>query len=223
MGCSPHSDWTVSLGRPRIAPTLLDNAMLENLKCRSNSNSIMQWLQRATNMAFPAMVKSRYKELLRVSRQWRIIQNVIKFGGANKDHWEMPTPGEHAWFCVACPQVGFNLPEGWEEDEEYWKYTRYFALDGNFHLQHLASRSTADDHPILPGSGFMVRHPCSHLATTHPSRRKVDLPECHDHRARNKGNLDRHNLDITGVVVCCCTRHGCMVPKCIADLQKGEK
>ncbi|KAI0310077.1 hypothetical protein OF83DRAFT_1071117, partial [Amylostereum chailletii] len=46
---------------------------------------------------------------------------------------------------------------------------------------------------------------------------------CHNYRARNKGNLDWQNLNVTGVIACCCARHGCIVSKCIAVLQKGEK
>ncbi|KAI0309084.1 hypothetical protein OF83DRAFT_1017821, partial [Amylostereum chailletii] len=43
---------TQSLPRTAFTYNFLDDAMLENLECRSNSNSIMRRLQRATNMAF---------------------------------------------------------------------------------------------------------------------------------------------------------------------------
>src|SRR5882672_11447537 len=59
--------------------------------------------------------QNRYRELLRVSRQWRNLQALKRFGfghGQSRD----PGPGDLALFCPACPQPGINLPEGWEHD-----------------------------------------------------------------------------------------------------------
>jgi hypothetical protein len=49
-------------------------------------------------------------------------------------------------------------------------------------------------------------------------------PSCRNHRAVNAAHSNnRRNLDATGVVACCCARHGCFVPTSVCDLQKGER
>ena len=47
---------------------------------------------------------------------------------------------------------------------------------------------------------------------------------CRNHRAVNSAHSDnRSNLDATGLVACCCARHGCFIPTSVCDLQKGER
>jgi len=47
---------------------------------------------------------------------------------------------------------------------------------------------------------------------------------CRNHRAVNAANSNsRRNLDATGVIACCCARHGCFIPTSVCDLQKGER
>jgi hypothetical protein len=61
-------------------------------------------------------IKNRYRELLRVTRMWRNIQNIIRFGFAHSGN--DLGPGSLAMFCPTCPQPGINLPENWKEDPE---------------------------------------------------------------------------------------------------------
>jgi hypothetical protein len=53
---------------------------------------------------------------MRVSRQWSYLEILRIFGFAH-DTDKVPGPGELAWFCVACPQPGINLPDDWQEQE----------------------------------------------------------------------------------------------------------
>src|SRR5882672_9737161 len=59
--------------------------------------------------------QNRYRELLRVSRQWRNLQALKRFGFGHGQSCD-PGPGDLALFCPACPQPGINLPEGWENN-----------------------------------------------------------------------------------------------------------
>ena len=63
------------------------------------------------------ILKNRYRELLRVSRQWRDLVTRKRFGFAH-DRDKKPGPGDLALFCAACPQPGINLPDGWENDPQ---------------------------------------------------------------------------------------------------------
>jgi CxC2 like cysteine cluster associated with KDZ transposases len=50
---------------------VLDDFLLENLECKTSAMNFYSKLRRMTTKAFPDTVPDRYRELLRVSRQWR--------------------------------------------------------------------------------------------------------------------------------------------------------
>ena len=55
-------------------------------------------------------------------------------------------------------------------------------------------------------------------------RMSIQRSSCRNHRAVNAASSNnRRNLDATGVVACCCARHGCFIPTSVCDLQKGER
>jgi hypothetical protein len=58
-------------------------------------------------------MKDRYRELMRISRQWRDLLVRKRFGFGHDIH-RIPGPGDLALFCPACPQPGINLPDEWE-------------------------------------------------------------------------------------------------------------
>lgn len=63
------------------------------------------------------ILKNRYRELMRVSRIWRNLK-YRKWHGFAHGKDTIPGPGTLALFCVACPQPGINLPQGWEDDTD---------------------------------------------------------------------------------------------------------
>jgi hypothetical protein len=46
---------------------------------------------------------------------------------------------------------------------------------------------------------------------------------CANHKAVNQANLERRNLEATGIGASACARHGCFVPHSVVDFQKGER
>jgi hypothetical protein len=52
---------------------------------------------------------------MRVSREWRHLQLLMKNGFGHDDS-KSPGNGDLALFCPACPQPGINLPENWKKD-----------------------------------------------------------------------------------------------------------
>ena len=59
--------------------------------------------------------QDRYRDLLRVSRQWRNLK-ARKFGGIGFEDAPEATAGQLAVACPACPRPGVNMRSGWEQD-----------------------------------------------------------------------------------------------------------
>jgi hypothetical protein len=182
-------------------------------------------------------MKDRYRELIRVSRQMRKLQVSKQFGavyGSSASH------GNLAIFCPSCPQPGINLPPDWKDLPD-WVTRRTITVDGNFHADHIKMRRPDMDVMLTNGQGYMVDAigyqeyisaakeprvvssnilPCDSIFTYLTNQRST----CRNHRAVNGANTDnRRNLDATGVVACCCARHGCFIPTSVCDMQKGER
>ncbi|KAG1848649.1 hypothetical protein F4604DRAFT_1687616 [Suillus subluteus] len=153
---------------PKTAFTfrVLDDFLLDNLECGTSAMNYYSKLRRMTSSMFPHLVpvilcllhqpghdidkaccKDRYRELMRVARQWRQLKTMKWHGFGHRS--DIPSTGELALFCPACPQPGINVlvagDESLDDDDKNspsWKYTRSFVMDGNFKAEHL--------HPIKP-------------------------------------------------------------------------
>jgi CxC2 like cysteine cluster associated with KDZ transposases len=114
---------------------VLDHFRIDALECKTAAMNFMSKLGRITNEAFPSqvpvsgpmvgwcshiydMVQDRYRELLRVSRQWRDLHNRIRAGVVH-DRPDHPVEGGLALFCPACPQMDINIPPEteWKSDD----------------------------------------------------------------------------------------------------------
>jgi len=62
-------------------------------------------------------LQNRYRELMRVSRQWRDLLARKRFGYGH-DADKKPGNGDLALFCPACPQPGVNLPDDWKKEPD---------------------------------------------------------------------------------------------------------
>jgi hypothetical protein len=96
--------------------------------------------------------QDRYRELMRISRQWRHLKNKLKFGFANT-HREAGL-GDLAYFCPTCPQPGVNLPLDWAKDADDWKHQRVFVVNGNFSAEHMKARGNSKDIHLTKESGY---------------------------------------------------------------------
>lgn len=161
---------------------LLDDYLLENLECQTSGLHYFQKLRRMTNKAFPQLVpvslfqflsrgglkqaQNRYRELLRVGRQWRNLKERKWFGFGHLTRH--PTAAEMALFCPACPQPGVNLEQGWKDDPQDWLYWRTLVADGNFVAVHQVQPRSVDDVWIKDGESFMTARERyrEHLACT---------------------------------------------------------
>src|SRR5271163_4934873 len=113
------------------------------------------WLSSSTLMVSTLSgYQNRYRELLRVSRQWRNLKEWKWFGFGHRK--EIPGPAEMALFCPTCPQPGINLPETWQDDPREWLYWRSLVVDGNFVAIHQFQQRSVDDVWVKNGESFMT-------------------------------------------------------------------
>ncbi|KAG1854885.1 hypothetical protein F4604DRAFT_1685896 [Suillus subluteus] len=108
-----------------------------------------------------ACCKDQYRELMRVARRWRQLKTIKWHGFSHRS--DIPSTGELALFCLACPQPGINVlvagDESLDDDDKNspsWKYTRSFVMDGNFKAEHLHPIKPFDEVWLSDGLGFMV-------------------------------------------------------------------
>ncbi|KAG1767881.1 hypothetical protein EV702DRAFT_979832 [Suillus placidus] len=212
-----------SFTSPKTAFTfaVLDDFLLDNLECGTSAMNYYSKLRRITSSVFPHLVPDRYRELMRVGRQWRQLKQ-LKWHGFGHEK-RQPKAGELALFCPACPQprVNVNLAEKKAADPA-WLYSRSLVMDGNFKAEHMFPVNATDEVALTDGLGFMVgdaRYKM-HLAE---AKDVVNRSDCNNHRAVNQANASRHKLEATGIGGCACARHGCFVPHLMVDFQKGKR
>ncbi|KAG1818895.1 hypothetical protein DFJ58DRAFT_673349 [Suillus subalutaceus] len=217
-----HGFFPASFNKPKTLFTfrVLDDFLLDNLECGTSAMNYYSKLRRMTSRMFPHLVPDRYRELMRVARQWRQLKTMKWHGFGHCS--DSPNAGDLALFCPACPQPGINVSFSGDESLDEWKYTRSFVMDGNFKAEHLHPMKPFDEVWLSDGLGFMVGKDRynTHLAEAADT---LEKSSCNNHRAVNQANAARHKLESTGIGGVACARHGCFVPHSMVDFQKGER
>ncbi|KAG0701033.1 hypothetical protein DFH29DRAFT_876211 [Suillus ampliporus] len=213
-----------SFTRPKTAFTfgLLDDFILDNLEYGTSAMNYYSKLRRITSSVFPHLVPDRYRELMRVARQWRQLK-LLKWNGFGHDRRD-PKDGELALFCPACPQPSINVTLPTQDDETTpgWLYSHSLVMDGNFKAEHLHPAHPEDEVWLTDGQSFMVAR-ARYQAHLGMAKDSAQRSECNNHRAVNQANASWHKLEATGIGGCACARHGCFVPNSMVDFQKGER
>ncbi|KAG6377669.1 hypothetical protein JVT61DRAFT_14434 [Boletus reticuloceps] len=220
---------------------VLEEFLIDSLECKTSTFSFYQKLRRMTSNAFPDSVpvglfifiskknisssslpcQDHYRELMRVSREWRDLTNCKRAGfGHNSDR--SPGHGDLAIFCAACPQPGINLPNDWKNRYPSDTVALQYVVDGNFTAQHMKMKRPQDDVSLSDGLAYMVEdEPYQrHVAS---AGENMERSTCQNHWAVNEANILRSNLRATGIGATACARHGCFVPHAIVDFYKGEQ
>ena len=109
--------YPASISQPRTVFTFraLDDYDVLNLETKASPQRYLAKLQRQTTSLFTDALPDRYRELLRLIRQWRNLKQHKNAGSAYSPP-TLVTPGSLAQFCPACPQPGVNLPDNWQDD-----------------------------------------------------------------------------------------------------------
>ncbi|KAI6011750.1 hypothetical protein BKA83DRAFT_96051 [Pisolithus microcarpus] len=120
-----------------------------------------------------------------------------------------PGDGGLALFCPTLPQPGLNLPADWKVQ---YDSHRQYVVDGNFTAQHMKMNKPELDVALSDGKGYMVTEVPyqKHLKQSLDSKERST---CSNHRAINAANINKSNLQSTGIGATACAQHGCFVPK----------
>ncbi|KAG2008760.1 hypothetical protein CC2G_014154 [Coprinopsis cinerea AmutBmut pab1-1] len=199
---------------------LLRDFNLAVLECCTSAGEYFSKLRRLTNPDFPDTVPNRHRELLRAARQFRHLQELIRFGYTTRE--AASKPGSMALFCAACPQPDVNLEENWEKDKQQWKYSMSFVADGNFVCVRQSKKGAGQDLFLKQGEGYFVESRAykHHLAS---ATENTEHSTCNEHRAVADKNKAHKGYDATGIGALACARHGAFVPSSVVDFQKGER
>jgi hypothetical protein len=125
-----------TIDRPQTVFTfsVLDRYHIESLEGKIAASNFYSQLRRLTDRCFPQSLpvciipiflmlcflyplicfQDRYRELMRVSRQWRDLILRKRFGHGH-DTDASPSQAGLALFCPACPQPGINTPKNWQD------------------------------------------------------------------------------------------------------------
>ncbi|PBK60375.1 hypothetical protein ARMSODRAFT_1026563 [Armillaria solidipes] len=170
--------------------------------------------------------KTHYRSFFRMVRQYHHLCLMKRFGcGHVENSIDTTGPEELALRCLACPQPGVNLPEGWEKapPEEWYIYHPILGLDTNFRLSNLKKSDEEVDPGLHTGLAYYVDHE-SYLGHVRKYATQKDISSCSGFRtlayAESKSNK---GLRATGVGLCMCMHHEMVVPLAAGDLQIGKR
>ncbi|KAG1766493.1 hypothetical protein EV702DRAFT_1204105 [Suillus placidus] len=186
---------------PKTAFTfaVLDDFLLDNLECGTSAMNYYSKLSAVDVLRCIAHngQKDRYRELMRVGRQWRQLKQ-LKWHGFGHEK-RQPKAGELALFCPACPQPGVNvnLAEKNAADPA-WLYSRSLVMDGNFKAEHKFPANPTNEVALTDGLGFIVGNARykMHLAE---AKDVVNRSDCNNHRVVNQANASHHKLEAMGI------------------------
>ncbi|KAI6027874.1 hypothetical protein BKA83DRAFT_4123754 [Pisolithus microcarpus] len=147
--CPNAASYHMQLFRAKLCPStfekpstaftfsVLDDFLRDNVECGTSGMNYYSKLRRVTSNVFPHLVVDRYRELLRVARQWRLLK-LLKWNGF-QDNKNCSKDGDLALFCAACPQPGINQLEVHKDGSDGWEF------QGGTHARKAAGRSSVVD------------------------------------------------------------------------------
>ncbi|KAJ7038551.1 hypothetical protein C8F04DRAFT_1255829 [Mycena alexandri] len=208
---------------------VLELFRLLNVVGNVNCHDFMGSLERLTDGASSTGMKwmpDRYKQFIRMSRQYAFLQSCKRQGRAHDPAGIAATKrGELTPKCWPCPQVDRNLPNGWRDVDPAYRflYMLIVALDSNFKLRNRLRKNEINDPSLGPGWGAFVE-PTEYKAHLKNYVAEKDISTCIAFAALlQKDTRMTTGLRVSGVGGAVCARHECMLPNGLGDLQKGER
>ncbi|KAJ8469822.1 hypothetical protein ONZ45_g16756 [Pleurotus djamor] len=183
-------------------------------------------LEKLTDNAGLKSIPERYKEFIRMFREYRHLIGMKRAGCAHQKSGVLGTEnGALSVICPACPIPGVNLPSNWNElsPDKRFLYTLYLALDACFRLKRRDVSSIVKD----PGLGI----DWAYFAEYEPFRKFVEtvkdqkeMSSCSGLAALDHANTKySQGFAATGVCLGVCARHEIVQRNGAVDLQVGER
>ncbi|KAK7052704.1 hypothetical protein R3P38DRAFT_2432528, partial [Favolaschia claudopus] len=241
--------WPATVHLPNTCVTFGALRLFQLLNCmgKLSAYDFLRGLELFTNNDGLDPPPDRRRLFMYVVRQWR---EVKRHKRAKRGHHEggvfATGQGELALQCRACPQPGWNLPEGWENIDPFFRwvslslgvreigliqvyrylYCMFLAVDANFRLSNHDVSSEAADPLMGDGWGYFCKRHGEDGYNTHVAKHanEEELSNCSGFQAMFQANSKRtKGLRATGVVGVICGRHNMWRPNGLGDLQVGER
>ncbi|KAF7322140.1 CxC2 domain-containing protein [Mycena kentingensis (nom. inval.)] len=216
--------------RPRSAATFRVMRLfhLVSFEAKSSAYEFYNALARLTNNNGTFQPRVRYREFVRMAREWRLLQMLKRAGRAHESHGARNIPaGACALLCPACPQPGKNLPLDGEwrnaSPEERYLYSVFLAIDANFKMKRKQVSSEDVDPGANRGCAFFgeVRDYMAHVHAHWGLEQEKST--CVSHDAVNEPDRESRGTASSGMGTVDCARHNFKRPNAVGDLQKGER
>ncbi|KAJ6494502.1 hypothetical protein C8R45DRAFT_1135355 [Mycena sanguinolenta] len=210
---------------------------MQSFESKCSAYEFYNALARQTNNTGNFQPRDRYREFLRMTREWRHLQMLKRSARAHiPDGVHHIQGGACALLCPACPQPGKNLPMNgdWKSaaQERRFLYGLFLAIDANFRMKRKQMSSEEADPGLNNGAAFFsevkayMEHVRDHWDFEQEVRRSLsdkpfsnpcitEEPMCPDREARGTASSGIGTVD--------CARHNMKRPNGVGDLQKGER
>ncbi|KAJ7026921.1 hypothetical protein C8F04DRAFT_1267519 [Mycena alexandri] len=219
--------WPATVIRPNTCATFQVLRLFQVLNClgKVSAYDFLRGLERCTNHDGLDQPPDRRRPFMVIVREWREVKRMK--GGHLAGGVKEIKRGELALKCRACPQPGWNMPEGWERADEFSRflYILFLAQDANFRLSNRNVSSEAADPIIGDGLGYFCKREGDDGYKAHIAKhvKEGEVSNCSGFQAMFMANTKRVNgLRSTGVGGVTCSRHN-MWPNGMGDLQVGER
>ncbi|KAJ7030155.1 hypothetical protein C8F04DRAFT_1187110 [Mycena alexandri] len=238
--CGMAADRAVQLLRARLFPStttrpssaatfrVLRRFHKLSFEAKCSAYEFYNALARETNNTGNFQPRNRYSEFLRMTREWRHVQEMKCFGRVHLILGLRNIPaGVCALLYPACPQPGKNL----DADGEWKKvppskrflYALFVAIDANFRMKRKQVSSEESDPDLNKGSAFFseVHEYMAHVG----AHREMEQEKSHcvSHDAVDQPNREARGTASSGIGTVDCARHNMKRPNGVGDLQKGER
>ncbi|KAL0564010.1 hypothetical protein V5O48_018046 [Marasmius crinis-equi] len=223
-----------NLRKGRIATAVtfeyLESLHVHTLTTKGSVYDFYRALEKMTNNTGEPLPASRYKQLLRIIRQWRHCKMVMRSGYGQSDcsHLNEEPEGSMSLQCPTCPHPKKNLDDNWKEQgEEVARFLCRLVLcaDANFRLKEQLVSSHSRDPALCDGLGYFVRRGPFERWVEENNRvnsSEDEISDCVPFAALSKQNTKfSKGLRYTGVGAVACGRMDMVVR--IVNLNKGER
>ncbi|KAJ7800682.1 hypothetical protein B0H14DRAFT_3490386 [Mycena olivaceomarginata] len=223
--------WPATITAPNTCATFRVLRLFQIINClgKLSAYDFLRGLEMCTNHDGLDKPPDRRKPFMYIMRQWR---EVKRHKRAKRGHSaggvRGTSQGELVVHCRACPQPGWNLPDGWEDAPPFYRfiYILFLAQDANFRLSNRnVSTEVAD--PILgDGWGYFCKRYGEDGYYAHIAKHvnEEQLSNCSGFHAILGANSKRiKGLRSSGIAGVTCARHNMWRANGIGDLQAGER
>ncbi|KAG0696318.1 hypothetical protein DFH29DRAFT_984642 [Suillus ampliporus] len=194
---------------------LLDHFQMYTFESKGSAFEYYQSLSHLTDKPGTRQPKDHYELLLRMTGRGHDPSGIL----STKE-------GELMILCPACPQLGRNLPQDWENapPNVKWLYGLFLAIDANFWLCRRNKSSDQADPGLSNGWSYFMEQTGFKEVVDASSGQLQEKSSCAGHNAVNLADTkNARGMAATGVGAIVCARHNLTRPSAVGDLQKGEK